>query len=405
MGTRKDFKKTKYTGVYVKEDSSTKVKTYLVRIKMKGTETEQVVGYSNDKYKTNASLAFERRIKLMNKLKSGQSVKQSDNPTLESFYNEYLQLRKEVLTEDRFKGNLGFFNKHIPDALKKKRLKEISNAELQKIINKMILQKYKGSTIKRLKETLSPMYKKAIELGIVEKNPMVYLDFPSFDNTRYFELPKKEISALVHEIMNIPDKYYKLIYMFLLRGRRSNEVLSMCWEDVFLEEGYYLVRDKNNKIRKNQRYLFDNEILQQFAQLEEDTGLIFKSFKTGRKLSAVPKSIWKSIKKKVGLNGEAYFIDENGNKIYINPEMEIIQKQGEDCVLYEGAVYYIKKDVKMRIHDFRHLLGYISVNNNIPLESIQRALGHSRITTTQKYSNQKEEMAKTAADTYLDLIK
>lgn len=56
----------------------------------------------------------------------------------------------------------------------------------------------------------------------------------------------------------------------------------------------------------------------------------------------------------------------------------------------------------MKLHDFRHLLGYTLVNNGVELEKISRALGHSRISTTQIYSNQKEKMA---ADSYLKLMK
>ena len=58
----------------------------------------------------------------------------------------------------------------------------------------------------------------------------------------------------------------------------------------------------------------------------------------------------------------------------------------------------------MRIHDFRHLLGFTLVNNNVPLEHISKALGHSKITTTQKYSNQKEQIAKNAVDTFLEIV-
>lgn len=59
----------------------------------------------------------------------------------------------------------------------------------------------------------------------------------------------------------------------------------------------------------------------------------------------------------------------------------------------------------MRIHDFRHLLGFTLVNNNVSIESISKALGHSKITTTQRYSNQKEQMAKDAVDVFLSIAK
>lgn len=59
----------------------------------------------------------------------------------------------------------------------------------------------------------------------------------------------------------------------------------------------------------------------------------------------------------------------------------------------------------MKLHDFRHLLGFTLVNNGVSLENISRALGHSQITTTQMYSNQKEKMAANAVDSYLSKLK
>ena len=64
-----------------------------------------------------------------------------------------------------------------------------------------------------------------------------------------------------------------------------------------------------------------------------------------------------------------------------------------------------KLNIEMRIHDFRHLLGFTLVNNNVPLEVISKTLGHKSIKTTQRYSNMKEEMAKIGSDTFLELLK
>jgi len=59
----------------------------------------------------------------------------------------------------------------------------------------------------------------------------------------------------------------------------------------------------------------------------------------------------------------------------------------------------------MRIHDFRHLLGFTMVNNGVALEFIGKALGHKKPSTTQKYSNMKAQMAKETVDSYLEILK
>jgi integrase len=361
MGTRKDFKKTKYTGIYVKEDSKTKIKTYLARAKVNGVEIEQIVGHSNDEYKTNASLAFNRRVELINKVKAGNSTKRKDNPTLKKYFDEFQELRKNTISTNRWRSGDWFFEKYISNSLQNKKLRDVTTDDLQRIINKMIDEGKKGSYIKMVKEVFSPMYKKAVEQGVVEQNITQYLKFPKFDNTRYFSLPDEKIKLLVNTIMSIPSTRDRLIFMFLLRGRRSNEVRSLCWEDIDFENKSYIIRDYNNKTRKNSTYLLDDELLEHLQLIRETKGLCFPSSRTGKKLTAIPKKLWTRIQEKVGIT--------------------------------------------MRIHDFRHLLGFTLVNNNVPLENISRALGHSKITTTQRYSNSKELMAKEALDQFFALVK
>nr|WP_049752213.1 site-specific integrase [Sulfurimonas denitrificans] len=133
------------------------------------------------------------------------------------------------------------------------------------------------------------------------------------------------------------------------------------FEDIDFENKLYTVRDKNNKTRKNMTYMLDDELIEHLEIIRESKGLIFKSPITGEKLTAIPKKLWARIQEEVG--------------------------------------------IKMRIHDFRHLLGFTLVNNNVPLEYISKALGHSKITTTQRYSNQKELMAKEAVDVFLGIVK
>ena len=84
--------KTKFPAIYYKEDSKTKVKTYIARIKIVGIiDTEQIVGYSNDAIKTNPTIAYQKRTELINMLKNGESIKALDNPTLELYFNEYIK--------------------------------------------------------------------------------------------------------------------------------------------------------------------------------------------------------------------------------------------------------------------------------------------------------------------------
>ncbi|MDY0123923.1 site-specific integrase [Sulfurimonas sp.] len=361
-----DLIKTKFAGIYYKEDAQTKVKTYIARIKIAGViDTQQIVGYSNDSIRTNPSIAFQKRNELIQKIKAGDSIRAEDNPTLDSYFKEYMDFKESgnLLSTKKITVYKSFYHTHIPHSLKIKKLKQITKEDFQKVINTMVKNGNKPSFIETVKTCFSPIFNDAIEKSIIDKNVIKGLKFPDYDPNKYFNLPDDKVKALFEAIMNIANNQYRLMFMFLLRGRRAGEVLSMQWSDINFENKTYSIRDSQSKIRKNLTFSIDDELLAHFEYLDKkESGFIFINPKTNRPYFTFPVRVWNRIRKDVGIE-------------------------------------------EMTIHDFRHLLGFTLVNNNVPLEHISKALGHSKITTTQRYSNQKELMAKQAVDVFLGIVK
>ena len=361
---RSDYQKTKFPGIYFVQDSQTKVKTYIARIKVVGIiDTEQIVGYSNDAIKTNPTIAYEKRNELINKIKNGESIKKIENPKLHEFFDEYIKYKRNMISSNKIYIYEKFFNKHVDSKLKNKKLKDLQKDDLQKIINKMVLAGYKPASILIIKDVFSPMLNYAVELDYISKNISKGLQFPKFDRNRYFTLDDEKAKLLYSEILNIPDNQIRAMFLFLLRGRRAGEVLSLQWQYIDLKSDRYTIIDSQSKIRKTLTFVLDTELKEALECLNiKEKGLIFPSPVTGEKYYSFPKRQWANLKKKCGIDD-------------------------------------------MKLHDFRHLLGFTLINNGIPIENVSRALGHSRISTTQIYSNQKEEMAASAVDSYLKLMK
>jgi len=362
MGTRKDYVKTKFPGVYYKEDKKTKVKTYLARIKISGFETEQIVGHSNDSIRTNPTIAYQKRTDLVSKLKSGQSIKKG--MSLDTLFDEYMLSVKVKLSEGTISVNNYNYDKYLKGNIGKKAISDIKTADIQRIINSMIDNGKSPQTAKNIKNLITPILSHAVKLGYSENNVARNITLPRFDNKRRFYLTEEKAKALYQEILNIPDTQYKLMFLFLLRGRRKGEVLSLEWGDINFEAKTYTIRDENSKIKENQSFMLDDNLvdhLKEFNTEHSKKGLIFKSKRTGNKMSDFPRKLW--------------------------------------------AKMQINLDINMRIHDFRHLLGFTLVNNNVPLEVISKTLGHKDIKTTQRYSNMKKEMAKEGSDAFLNLLK
>lgn len=357
---RKGLIKTKFPGVYYTLDSQTKVKTYIARIKINGVaNTEQIVGYSNDEIRTNPSIAYQKRNELIASLKAGKPL--NKKISLHDLFAEYIEHASLTQRKSTIDTKVYYFKKHF-SKLAQKNILDIKTTDLQNLVSNLIQKGYAPQTAKHQRNLIKAVFNYAIKKRYLELNPAQNVEIPRFNNERKFFIEAEKAKALYEEILNIPNDSYRLMFLFLLRGRRKGEILSLEWQDIDFYQKSYTIRDKNNKIAETQKYLLDDELLKHFSYLDKkEKGLVFPSPITNRKMSDFPRSVWKKIKKKLNL--------------------------------------------EMRLHDFRHLLGFTLINNNIPLEIISKTLGHKSIKTTQRYSNMKEEMAKIGSDAFLKLLK
>lgn len=360
---RGDAIKTQYAGVYYIIDEKTKAKVWIVRIKINGTDTEQRVGRSDDQYRTNAYIAHQKRMQLIAEVKAGKSILKNDNPTLKQLLGIYMETKGKITV--RASSYPSYFKRHIEDALGHKKLHDIKLRDLQNVVDNMIRAGYKVSHTRTFRDIVSNCYKIAIYDNLIDSNLTEHIEFPKSDNNRYFNLDDESRKRLFEAIINIPFIDYKVMFFFLLRGRRKGEVLKLKWSDVNLELGKYVIQDYNSKTRDRQEYLLDDTLLSELQALKQLSGnneYVFSNPKTNTKFADIPRRFWEHIKEQTGIDN-------------------------------------------MRIHDFRHLLGFTMVNNGVPLESIGKALGHKKPSTTQKYSNMKAQMAKETVDSYLDILK
>ena len=125
----------------------------------------------------------------------------------------------------------------------------------------------------------------------------------------------------------------------------------MMWDDVDIAEGTYIIMAENSKTGKRIKAPMLPFLVDMFTEYNIDDGFLFK----GRYGEKVSKSgidyHWTRIKERAGLP-------------------------------------------KMRLHDLRHLMGYIAINNGFSLEEIAQVLGHDSTATTMRYSNMSMATAK-----------
>lgn len=267
---------------------------------------------------------------------------------LNELFKNYLEFYELLLSPTTLRSDIATYNKHFKKSLGLKNVKDINFIEIQKFCNDLIKQNYKIKTVKNILAKLRVIFKFAIKMELIDKNPCELVELPKFDNKRYFDysvnLQKRFIKAIVTN-----QGYNADIFFFLLHGRRKNEVLSLKWQDINLKTKTYEIPALINKAKRNMIYSMSDDL---YVRL-------YKRY----------------IKAKNN--------NDLNNYIFINPNTNTKFKD-----LRKSWNSLLKRNnlPKIRLHDIRHLVATYSINYlNLPVEQVSFTLGHTNITTTQRY--------------------
>jgi len=210
--------------------------------------------------------------------------------------------------------------------------------------------KVSNATVNREVACLKHIFTKAIEWGIVQKNPGKKVKLLRERNTRLRYLDEKEIRTL-HDAC--AEHLKPIVTVALNTGMRKEEILSLRWKDVDFRSRIIAILDTKNG---ESREIPMNDIVH-------------------RTLLAVKKtdSPWVFCKK----NGERY-----GN----------IRKAFEGARKRAGIVDF-------RFHDLRHTFASHLVMAGVDLKTVQELLGHKSFEMTLRYAHLSPEHKKAALDT------
>jgi len=196
------------------------------------------------------------------------------------------------------------------------------------------------ATRHRVLALLKRLFNWSIKMGLYSgPNPCLKVDPPRYDNSRHRYLSAAEKEALLTALEADKNDFAKRMIKFLwLTGRRRGEVLALEWRDVNLEGKLVTFRKtKNGKVQTVPISSAALGILESCPRLSRlvfpcSSGEFFHSFNRS----------WVRIKNKAGL---------------------------ED----------------FRLHDLRHTFASILASSGkVDIYTLQRLLGHSQITMTQR---------------------
>jgi len=292
-------------------------------------------------------------------LKDGKNIIR--DISLNRLFNEFMKFKGKSISDKNHVVQNSYHSKHIEKTLGTKNISSISTNDFQIIINQMLTKGYKPATVKYIKSIYRPCFKYAMERGYIETNPAINIKIPKFDNTVDVYLTDDEIKLLYKNILAYEIEPYRGMMIFLFHGRRFGEVNSLLWNNINLDTNEYTIVSESNKIRKNQTYIMTPVQIEALkTQRHTKSDLVFSGVRDNKIIIPTFKRHW----------------------------VKVLQRT----------------NIKIRLHDLRHLLGTTMVNNGESLENIGKALGHSNTNITKRYSKTSRKSAHGVVSGYLDLL-
>ncbi|WP_415405716.1 tyrosine-type recombinase/integrase [Sulfurovum sp. CS9] len=170
---------------------------------------------------------------------------------------------------------------------------------------------------------------------------------------------------------------FRSIFIWLMHGRRVNEVLSLDWENVNLEDGTYTITAANNKTKIDMTYKL-TPCQVNALPTQKKKGLVFPP-KKGRK-------------------------DDDGNPRQIGAD--VLWNHWKRVRKAVGVWTLNKKEATpddLHIHDIRHLIATEMLNKHKIVDEISGAvLGHTRPGITARYAKMLTESIDEAIMQVLD---
>lgn len=189
--------------------------------------------------------------KAMTKLKGNGELLNSTQ-TVSSWLDEYITtFKKNTLRKSSLERIIQSYDKIEASALANIPLDKVNAAMVQRFYNTLATswtdssgkqqRPLSGSSIKKIHVLLAEAYRKALQLNMIARNPMLAVDAPKVKTKEMSIFTDEEVTNIFAAIDTLENyKYntsgqhnYRLLFMLLLAcGFRISELLALKWEDI-----------------------------------------------------------------------------------------------------------------------------------------------------------------------------
>ena len=284
-------------------------------------------------------------------------------PTLNEFFKEsympHVKVHKRSWQKDE-----SLFRMRINEPFGNVRLNDLKRQALQAFHSQLLTQGIGQATADHHLKLVRQVLNKAVEWEVIEVNPIARIKLFNPDNRLENYLDPAALEKLLQLLRTDENRPVCNAAMFLLStGARLNEALAATWEHIDRETRVWRIPASNSKSKRVRSVPLNDAALDVLDQLgtEGQSPFLFVSDKTGERLGYVHK-VWDRLRNTAALP-------------------------------------------KLRLHDLRHQYASFLVNSGRSLYEVQKILGHSSHSVTERYAHLSSKSLMDAANTASVIIK
>ena len=248
-------------------------------------------------------------------------------------------------------------NRYILPSLGELSVKHISTHEIQKMHVSLKKTPYRANRILSL---LSKMFTLAVSWGWRDDNPVKGIQKYQ-EEKRERWLNKEELERLWESLEKHPHHLTSYLFkLLILTGSRKGEVMNATWDQFNLEQGVWVKPSHLTKQKRMEHLPLSAKAVNVLRQVEAlnttESPYLFPGRIEGQPIKEV-KTFWKTLLK--------------------NAKLE-----------------------NVRIHDLRHTHASHLVSSGLSLSIVEKLLGHTQASTTQRYAHLSDGSLREAAELF-----
>ncbi len=282
-----------------------------------------------------------------------------------------------------------YYNTYIKDTIGKTQITKITKADCQKIINQMVQDGKKHSTMSNLKSCLNNVFECALDDDIIIKNPAKNLQVPQTESKKRTAIEQWQIDLFMGYVKN-SERYsfsYPAFVVLFNFGMRIGEMAALTWDDVDFKNDTININKTVNRYRKA-----DYGFTMAVASPKSKT-----SIRTVTMNSVVRKTLLELKMRSLPAAAKLPYVDDSGNvrghvsgflfvntygNVWNEPGFRVLIERIVECHNKEAEENHTEKIENFCPHMVRHTYTSLAYSAGADVKIVSQILGHASTSVT-----------------------